>query len=257
VVSAQVLSTRGQREASSGSSSSVATSFADKIDTAVSSANLILNSLTTAQFGFPQVNSSKVLIVSTPLITGAQVTPELDADSSASPTIVVRNPFYSPATVTVGTSLLSGSLPTLKISTSFEPHLRQASVKKLQSLVVDFQHAIGRPEVSLVREELKDTLFETYRQAVAAPETRSFATAVSMIQGFLRPHWSDIPQEKLAGVADKLGWLDAQRDLSSATLSKFYRDLGTVIGSGISVEAPVEQDDDAQDDDGEEPDDSE
>ena len=117
--------------------------------------------------------------------------------------------------------------------------------------MTEFQHSIGRPEIAVVRGELKDALLETYKQAVAAPETRSLATAVSMIQGFLRPHWSNLPQSQVAAIAERLTWLDSQRDLGTATLTKFYRDLASVVGTGISIEAPIAEcaDEDEEDDD--------
>ena len=122
----------------------------------------------------------------------AQVTPDLGADVSETGVIVLRSGIFSSGFIADHNRYLLVSLPRVKISTQFEPHLRQASIKRLQNVMTEFQHSIGRPEVAVVREELKDVLLETYKQAVTAPETRSFATAVSMIQGFLRPHWSNL-----------------------------------------------------------------
>ena len=41
---------------------------------------------------------------------------------------------------------------------------------------------------------------------------------------------------------------DSQHDLGTATLTKFYRDLANVVGSQISVEAPLIEDADEDDD---------
>jgi hypothetical protein len=205
----------------------------------------------TVQSRYLQAAPSKVVLFSSPSITGAQVTPDLGADASETGVIVLRSGIFSPGFIANPNRYLLVSLPKVKISTQFEPHLRQASVKRLQNVMTEFQHSIGRPEVAVVREELKDALLETYKQAVATPETRSFATAVSMIQGFLRTHWSNLPQNQIAGIVEKLTWLDSQHDLGAATLTKFYRDLAGVVGSRISVEAPVvdDADDDEDDDD--------
>ncbi len=136
-------------------------------------------------------------------------------------------------------------LPKAKISTAFEPHLRHSSVRKIQTLMSEFRHSVGRPEISTIREELKGTLADTYRQAVLSPETRTFATAVSMLQDFLRPHWSSLPEQQLIGIDAKLVWLDSQQELGPATLTKFYRDLVSVLGAQISLNASTDEADEA------------
>ena len=235
---------------SSSTSASIPSLVPLKHDTSVASVSLGRGFLpyATLQSRHSQAAPSKVVLFSSPSITGAQVTPDLGADVSETGVIVLRSGIFSSGFIADHNRYLLVSLPRVKISTQFEPHLRQASIKRLQNVMTEFQHSIGRPEVAVVREELKDVLLETYKQAVTAPETRSFATAVSMIQGFLRPHWSNLPQDKVAGIADKLTWLDSQHDLGTATLTKFYRDLANVVGSQISVEAPLIEDADEDDD---------
>ncbi len=253
MVTAQQLVTSISEDLSHVSSTSTSSLVQTKPDSFAASVSLArgYSPYTTLQSKYSQVAPSKVVLLSSPSITGAQVTPDLSADARQTGVIVLRSGFLSSGFKPNPNRLLT-QLPKIKISTQFEPHLRQASVKRLHNLMSEFQHSIGHPEIAVVREELKSALLETYKQAVAAPETRSFATAVSLIQGFLRPHWSNLPQNQVAAIADKLTWLDSQRDLGTATLTKFYRDLASVVGSGISLEAPVvegaDEDEDEDDD---------
>jgi|GEM_PF-4946546 len=237
-------------------SSSTATSGPDqaKRDSIVSSISSVLDfsPYTIAQSRYSHVAPSKVLLFSSPSITGAQVTPDLGTDASEADVMVLRSGIFSGVDFARPNRHMLAQLPKVKISTQFEPHLRQSSVRRLQTLMTEFQHSIGQPEVAVVREELKDALLETYKQAVVMPETRSFATAISMIQGFLRPHWSTLPQNQIAGITGELTWLDSQRDLSSATLTKFYRDLASVVGSRISPEAPPIEDTDGDEEENDE-----
>lgn len=139
------------------------------------------------------------------------------------------------------------SLPKTKISTAFEPHLRQLAVKRIQDLMSEFRHSIGKPEVATVREELRGALIETYKQAVVSSETRSFATAISLLQDFLRPHWSSLPADQLTEVDARLSWLSSQQDLSTSTLTRFYRDLVGALKTRISLAASAEAEDKGED----------
>jgi hypothetical protein len=234
---------QGATQSSSTVTSDLEQTKRDSIATTVSFAPGFSPS-TTAQSKYSPVAPSKVLLFSSPSITGAQVTPDLGTDANEMGVIVLRSGIFSAADFARPIRRVLAQLPKVKISTQFEPHLRQSSVNRLKTLMTEFQHSIGQPEVAVVREELRDALLETYKQAVAVPETRSFASAVSMIQGFLRPHWSNLPQNQIVGITETLTWLDSQRDLSAATLTKFYRELATVVGSRISPEAPAIEEND-------------
>lgn len=125
--------------------------------------------------------------------------------------------------------------------TSFEPHLRQSTVKNLQSLFGEFKRSIGQPMAAVTKAELIDTLTKTYKKTALSPETRNFASAVSLLQDLLRPHWSQIAPEKIDAVSRSLDMLVSRADLSSSVLESFYRDMVSAVGSGISVD--VEEDD--------------
>lgn len=139
------------------------------------------------------------------------------------------------------------SLPKSKISTSFEPHLRQLAVKRIQGLMSEFRHSIGEPEAATVREELKGALIETYKQAAVSLETRNFATAISLLQDFLRPHWSELPAGQVIEVDARLSWLSSQEELSTSTLTQFYRDLAGVLKTRILLAPSVESQDEGED----------
>jgi hypothetical protein len=139
------------------------------------------------------------------------------------------------------------SLAKTKISTAFEPHLRQLTVRRIQGLLSEFRHSIGKPEVATIREELRGALIETYKQAAVSSETRSFATAISLLQDFLRPHWSSLPENQLIEVDARLSWLGSQQDLNTSTLTRFYRDLVGILKTRISLAPSVEAEDEGED----------
>ncbi len=188
----------------------------------------------------------EVILLSSPGVTGAQVSTDLQAEAKGGNTIILRSGSTPHAQKTAHVALQE--LPKARISVLFEPHLRHASVRKIQTLMSEFRQAKGRPETSTIQEELKSTLADTYKQAVVSTETRTFATAISMLQDFLRPHWSNLPDQQLTGIDAKLTWLDSQRDLNPPVLTKFYTDLVGVLGSRLSLQAPTMDTDDDNDD---------
>ncbi len=129
-----------------------------------------------------------------------------------------------------------------RIIVTFEPHFRRWTVKRMLSLVDMFHSSIGEPQAATNEAELKGFLTDTYRRSALNPETRNFATAVSLLQDFLRPHWSQLSQQKLSGIRERLGWLDSQTDLTPRTLERFYVELASVIGSGISLGLDPDED---------------
>lgn len=128
-------------------------------------------------------------------------------------------------------------LPKKKIVTTFEPHLRHASIRRLRTLVDEFAMAIGHPEAAVVMNELRSELSETYRQSIGAPDTRNFATAISILQDFLRPHWSMISSDTLRSVSERLDWLSAQDKLDARLLDKFFSDMKRILGGRIVFES--------------------
>jgi hypothetical protein len=99
---------------------------------------------------------------------------------------------------------------------------------------------------AITKAELVDTLTRAYRKTVLDPESRNFASAVSLLQDFLRPHWSEISPDKIDAISGSLGRLVSRTELSPSVLEVFYRDLARVLGSGITVEA---EDDEEETDD--------
>jgi len=132
-----------------------------------------------------------------------------------------------------------------RLVTSFEPHFLQSTVKNLQMLFGQFGNSIGQPMAAITKAELVDTLTRTYKKAVLDPESRNFASAVSLLQDFLRPHWSQISPEKIDAISARLGVLVSRTELSPAVLEGFYRDLVRVTGNGISVEVAEEDEETA------------
>lgn len=128
-----------------------------------------------------------------------------------------------------------GDLPRMRLSTRFEPHFRQAAVERMTSLVAQFRQSIGNPEAAVVEAELRAFLSKTYRQSALNSETRNFATAVSLLQDFLRPHWSEISVDKLTDISGRLVWLNSQTELSPRIVESFYNSLVSVVGSKISI----------------------
>jgi len=180
-----------------------------------------------------------------PSLTGAQVSTGEDAARTDS-FVVFRGAHGAGLAPSSGRSALADLPRPARIVTTFEPHLRQTTVAKLQSLVEDFRNALDSPAAAAAKAELKAALTETYRRSALEPETRNFATAVSLLLDFLQPHWSDISALKLDGISEKLLWLGSQADVRPRILGKFYSELAAVVGGRISI--TVETDDDTVDD---------
>ena len=131
--------------------------------------------------------------------------------------------------------------------TTFEPLLRESTVRNLQGLFTQFRHSIGQPKAAIAKAELVDTLTKTYKKSALDPETRNFASAMTLLQDFLRPHWSHIDGKTVEAVSDTLGNLVSKSDLGPSALESFYRNLSGIVGTGISVEGiemPEDDDDD-------------
>jgi hypothetical protein len=102
-------------------------------------------------------------------------------------------------------------------------------------LVGRFQDSLGQPEAAATAAELRAFLTSAYTKSISDPETRTMGTAISLLQDFLRPHWSQISSPKLDGVKDRLVWLGSHEKLAPRIVEKFYTDLSSVIGNRISV----------------------
>lgn len=196
----------------------------------------------TQKYDYQQVGLVFNVLVSP--VTGAQISPHFQEETGTSEPAIVRT--YLPARRQRQVSIAELPRPS-RLVTTFEPHLRQSTVKRLQDLFMQLRHAIGQPNAATVTSELRAVLTDTYKKSVQNEETRNFATAISLLQDFLRPHWSQLSVEKLEQVSEKLGILTTYAELSPRVLQKFYRDLFGVIGSRIAVNLEVDDDGDNED----------
>jgi hypothetical protein len=180
-----------------------------------------------------------------PAVTRAHISADVQEETGTSGIVLARTPF--PTRRERRVSIAELPRPS-RLVTTFEPHLRQATVKRLQDLFVQLRQAIGQPDAATVTSELRAVLTDTYKRSVQSQETRNFATAISLLQDFLRPHWSQLSLEKLDQVSDRLGTLGSYAELNARLLQKFYRDLFGVIGNRIAVNLAVDDDgDDGED----------
>jgi hypothetical protein len=180
-------------------------------------------------------------LVSWPPVTGAQVS-DLQKLHGTTPSILYSGSNALEPATAPWKSQLSEAPRHLRIVATFEPHLRQASVKKLKMLFEEFAESIGQPKVAVAKEELNALLTDTYKRSVLDPETRNFATAISLLQDFLRPHWSQISKEQLGGISGKLSDLAAHPELNPRLLERFYRDLVSVTGGRIAISLETDED---------------
>jgi hypothetical protein len=202
--------------------------------------------LSTMQNQYPSA-APEIVFASSGIITSPEVSKDLKMAAKRENVVFLGSGVYVFDAVGNKAEPTLGRLPRVKISVTFEPHLRQLAVKRIQSLMSEFRQSIGKPEVATVREELRGVLTETYKRAVLSSETRTFGSAISMLQDFLRPHWSSLPKEQLSAVDAQLSWLSSQQDLNSSTLTRFYRDLVGVLNSRISLATSTVAEDEDED----------
>jgi hypothetical protein len=127
-------------------------------------------------------------------------------------------------------------------SYAFEPHFRQNTVKKVTALFVQLEQSIGQPEAATTMMETRAFLTDSYKKSAISPDTRNFASAISLLQNFLRPHWSEISQEKLRGVNEIFSRLSSSSDVTPRTLRRLYSDLTAVLGSKIRLSTEMADD---------------
>jgi len=129
------------------------------------------------------------------------------------------------------------SVSPVRVTTEFEPHLRDATIREIASLLDRFKDALGKPEASTRAEDLKLHLSQAYRTAVKRPESRNLATAISMLQDFVTPHWSTISADTADRLSSLVKPLRTERNLSPAVLERLCRDLIETVGRpGVGLE---------------------
>lgn len=127
-------------------------------------------------------------------------------------------------------------------SYAFEPHFRQNTVKKASTLFSQLEKSIGQPDAATTMMEARAFLTDAYKKSATSPDTRNFASAISLLQNFLRPHWSEISKETLRGVNQTFSQLSSYPEITPRTLRRLYSDLAAVLGSKISLSTEMAED---------------
>lgn len=123
----------------------------------------------------------------------------------------------------------------VRLETRYEPHFRQFVVERLFRLFERFRDGLGRPDAAARISELRSFLADLYKQSATDSETRNLATALSMLQDLIQPHWSSIGVDRVNEVAEILGWLRIQQNLTPQIIEKFYGRLSAKLGA-LSIE---------------------
>jgi hypothetical protein len=118
--------------------------------------------------------------------------------------------------------------------TSYEPHLRIEATKRIALLLDRFSASVDTPDAATRLAELRLSLSDLYRKSLGG-ETRNFATAISILQDMLRPHWSEISREKLTNVSRVVGELREKPRISPKDVERFYGKLVEVLGVELSL----------------------
>lgn len=189
---------------------------------------------------FESERSEPVINVIVPSVTGAQVPKTEIAGSFTTGIWLART-----AEPRDQSSLKELPRPK-RIVVTFEPHFRKSTIGNLQSAVSRFRQSLGEADAAACKAALKLVLAQTYKQSVLSPDTRNLASAISLLEMFLRPHWSQISAPKLDAINEKLKWLAAQEEITSRVLERLYRELVAVIGSRILIQSAVRDDDEEE-----------
>jgi len=131
-------------------------------------------------------------------------------------------------------------------STSYEPHFRDLALKRLSTMFDLLDSSLGGPESAVRIAELRALLAETYKECIAIPAARNLSTAISMLQDFLRPHWSQLDRRKVREIAVVLKGLAGQGTVSERSVACFYGDLSTTLGGHLSIPVEVGDEGEAQ-----------
>ena len=130
--------------------------------------------------------------------------------------------------------------PRRRIATKYEPHLRRRTIESLSELFERLRKVIGRPETAARVFSLRRFMAAAYRESALSSETRDFASAISLLQDFLSPHWSEISAEKIEEVTQTLDWLRSLPRITARELEILHRKLSLVLG-GLSIEIPDDE----------------
>ena len=122
-----------------------------------------------------------------------------------------------------------------RIVTEYEPHFRRETVDHLSDLFDRLRARLGKPETAARVFSLKRFMAAAYVESASQAETRSFASAISLLQDFLRPHWSEISVAGIDDIAGELNWLRGLPIVSPKDLERWHERLARVLG-GLSIE---------------------
>jgi len=128
-----------------------------------------------------------------------------------------------------------------RLAAEYEPHLIHRTVEGLLSLFEAFRDSLGSAAAAARAVELRARLSDAYREGILRPETRDFATTVSMLQDLLRPHWSQIPADRIDAVCDRFRELSSIKRLTPSAVTTFYKKVSATLGSGISLDVNEEE----------------
>lgn len=135
-----------------------------------------------------------------------------------------------------------------RIVTKFEPHFRERTLVKLSQLFEQLRAALGKSETATKVCEIQLFMADAYRESVQVPDARNLASAISLLQDFLRPHWSQISPEKISAVTETLDRLRTQAKVAPHVLESLQDVLSGILG-GLTVELQNDEEEPAEPDD--------
>ncbi len=135
-----------------------------------------------------------------------------------------------------------------RIVTKFEPHLRERTIVRLSQLFEQLRVALGKSETATRVCEIRLFMADAYRESVEVPDARNLASAISLLQDFLRPHWSQISSEKINAVTETLGRLRVQAKVAPHVLERLQDELTGILG-GLTIELQSDEEEASEPDD--------
>ena len=135
-----------------------------------------------------------------------------------------------------------------RIVTKFEPHLRERTIVRLSQLFEQLRVALGKPETATRVCVIQLFMVDAYRESVQVPDARNLASAISLLQDFLQPHWTQISSEKINAVTETLGQLRAQVKFAPHVLERLQEELTGILG-GLTIELQSDEEEASEPDD--------
>jgi len=130
-----------------------------------------------------------------------------------------------------------------RLAVEYGPHLVRRTIDGLLSSFESFRDSVGNPAAATKAAEVRLSLANAYRSVALRPETRNFATTISMLQDMLRPHWSQIPIDKIDAVTAELRAFSSVQKITPSLIARFHKHVSAGLGSQISLDICEEEDD--------------